>query len=114
VLDLDLQVRVWSDRAQELWGLRAEEVRLKHFLDLDIGLPVAQLSDPIRACVTSDRGYAEVVLPAINRRGRAIQCYCTLSHLTQEGGDRGIILLMDERDVQPIGLSAGELHEPER
>ena len=31
VLDRDLHVQVWSSRAQEMWGLRSEEVTSQHF-----------------------------------------------------------------------------------
>ena len=34
------RVQVWNPRAEDLWGLRADEAFDKHFLSLDIGLPV--------------------------------------------------------------------------
>ena len=43
VVDRDLHVRKWSRRAEDLWGLRADEVLQKNFLNLDIGLPVDRL-----------------------------------------------------------------------
>src|SRR5262249_12320252 len=39
VLDRDMMVLVWNHKAEDLWGLRAEEVKNRHFLNLDIGLP---------------------------------------------------------------------------
>ncbi len=39
VLDRELLVRIWNRQSEELWGLRADEVRGKNFLNLDIGLP---------------------------------------------------------------------------
>ena len=36
--------RSGTARAEELWGLRADEVVGQHFLSLDIGLPVEQLA----------------------------------------------------------------------
>src|SRR5215475_5483529 len=33
VLDTELRVQVWNDRAQDLWGLRPDEVRGQHFLN---------------------------------------------------------------------------------
>src|SRR5690606_201452 len=40
VVDSDLQIRIWNQRSEELWGLKADEVIGKPFLNLDIGLPV--------------------------------------------------------------------------
>ena len=39
VVDRDLQVQVWNQRAEDLWGLRRDEAVGQHFLNLDIGLP---------------------------------------------------------------------------
>jgi two-component system CheB/CheR fusion protein len=99
VLDPDLHVQVWSSRAQEMWGLRAEEVTSRHLLALDIGLPVDQLMIPIRACLNAERAYQEVTLHATNRRGRAISCRVLLSRLTQTDTPSGVIMLMNELDA---------------
>ena len=40
VLDAQQRVQVWNRRAEDLWGLRADEAVDNHFLSLDIGLPV--------------------------------------------------------------------------
>src|SRR5262245_26350526 len=36
VVDRDLRVMLWNERAEDLWGLRADEVQGRHFLNLDI------------------------------------------------------------------------------
>jgi two-component system CheB/CheR fusion protein len=98
VLDRELHVIAWNPRAEDLWGLRADEVRSQNFLNLDIGLPTAQLRTHIRACLSGDGDHMEQVVPATNRRGRAITCRVTVSPLS--GGNRevrGVILLMDEQ-----------------
>jgi two-component system CheB/CheR fusion protein len=100
VLDLDLHVQVWSNRASDLWGLRAEEVQGKHFFGLDIGLPVETLRGQIKACIAGEHEYQEAVVPATNRRGRSIQCSIKTSRLTQNGQPHGVILLMDETEGQ--------------
>jgi two-component system CheB/CheR fusion protein len=112
VLDMDLQVQVWSDRAQDLWGLRADEVQHKHFLGLDIGLPVEQLLQPIRTALTSGCEYETIVLSAMNRRGRLIQCHCMVSRLTQDDDVRGVVLLMEEREVQRAAPQRDDVIEP--
>src|SRR6476646_4356677 len=47
VVNRDLQVQIWNYRAEDLWGLRTEEVSGQHLLSLDIGLPVEKLRRPI-------------------------------------------------------------------
>jgi two-component system CheB/CheR fusion protein len=98
VVDPNLQVIVWNHRMEDLWGLRGDEVEGKHFLNLDIGLPVEKLKQPLRACLAGDGDAKEVVLEATNRRGRTIKCELLLTPLsTREQGIRGVILLMQER-----------------
>ncbi len=48
VLDPELRVVQWSAASADLWGLRANEVEGEHFLNLDIGLPTAELRAPVR------------------------------------------------------------------
>ena len=67
-------VRKWNHRAEDLWGLRADEVLRKNFLNLDIGLPVERLGHPIRACLAGEAEVLDVTLDATNRRGRPIRC----------------------------------------
>ena len=98
VLDRELHVVAWNPRAEDLWGLRADEVRSQNFLNLDIGLPTEQLRAGIRACLSGDGDHMEQVVPATNRRGRAIVCRVTASPLTGSHKEvRGVILLMEEQ-----------------
>jgi two-component system CheB/CheR fusion protein len=97
VLDQSLVVLVWNKQAEEFWGLRAEEVRGKHFLNLDIGLPVTELKPAIRACLSDGANFQEVSMNATNRRGKPVQCHVTCTPLMSKGGEnRGVILLMDD------------------
>ena len=99
VLDRDYRVQVWTERATDLWGLRADEVQGEHFLGLDIGLPVSELRQPVRDALAGDGNNHEIVLAATNRRGRNIDCRVSVAALRQ--GDetvRGVILLMEEAD----------------
>src|SRR5712692_5768762 len=97
VLDGDLRVQAWNDHATELWGLRSEEVIGEHFLNLDVGLPVAHVAGVLRASLASgDEGVIE--LDATNRRGRKIRCLVTCSPLCGPTGEaRGVIVQMEER-----------------
>jgi two-component system CheB/CheR fusion protein len=98
VLDRNLTVQAWNHRAEDLWGLRTDEVQGKNFLNLDIGLPVDQLRQPIRACIAGESPHQEVSVPAMTRRGRKIDCQVTCSPLEGSSQDvRGVILLMEEK-----------------
>jgi two-component system, chemotaxis family, CheB/CheR fusion protein len=97
VVDAELAIQAWNDQASELWGLRIDEVLGQHLLNLDIGLPVGRLRDPIRAAVAAGTP-DELVLEALTRRGRTISCTVTISPLRGAKGDvRGAIVLMEDR-----------------
>ena len=102
MLDRDLHIQKWNRRAEDLWGLRPEEVQSRNFLNLDIGLPVDQLKGPIRACLASDSEFTEVVLDATNRHGKPMRVKVTCTQLANpNGGDpHGVILLMEETDAK--------------
>lgn len=99
VLDRDLGILIWNHQSENLWGLRSDEVRGKHLLNLDIGLPVEQLKVPIRAILSGEAESSETIVDATNRRGRKISCRVTVTpllHTEPEQGIRGTILVMDE------------------
>nr|WP_221379427.1 CheR family methyltransferase [Actinoplanes polyasparticus] len=98
VVDPDLQIRMWNRRAEDLWGLRAGEVIGQHFLNLDVGLPIEHLQPILRAALGPDARGSELLVDAVNRRGRTIsvRVACTpLQH--REGGARsdGAIIVME-------------------
>jgi two-component system CheB/CheR fusion protein len=103
VLDPDMRVLVWNRRAEDLWGLRQEEIVGQHFLNLDIGLPTAQLRPLIRRTLAGEAGPHEMVLPAVNRRGRTILIRVAGSPLSgADGSATGAILLMEhDGNAQP-------------
>jgi two-component system CheB/CheR fusion protein len=94
VVDRGLHVKLWNEQAEDLWGLRPEEVRGKALLDLDIGLPVQELRQPLEAALNGG-GEREVDLEAVNRRGKRVQCRVRCSPLKGKGV-HGVILLMQE------------------
>ncbi len=98
VVDGDLRVHKWNRRAEDMWGLRSDEVLQKNFLNLDIGLPVEQLRSSIRACLAGETEYVEVTVDATNRRRKAVQVRITCTPLPTAGGHspRGVILLLEE------------------
>ena len=100
MVNQNLDVLVWNRRAEDLWGLRAHEVQERSLLNLDIGLPVSELRDVIRPCLSGDSDHQQVVLDSINRRGKKIQCRVTCSPLVTPSKKRdGVILLMEEESA---------------
>jgi two-component system CheB/CheR fusion protein len=98
VIDSQLRVKVWNHRAEDLWGLRAEEVVDKRFTDLDIGLPVSEVRPLIQETLRDGSTSKETIFSATNRRGRGINCRVTSTPLV--GPDhqavQGAILTMEE------------------
>jgi two-component system CheB/CheR fusion protein len=100
VLDADMQVQAWSRRAEDLWGLRGDEAVGQHFLNLDIGLPTGELRSVIRQVLADGTQPAELRLPAVNRRGRAIEIRVVCSPLADGGaGNRRAILVMEQHEA---------------
>ncbi len=97
VVNQNLNVLVWNRRAEDLWGMRADEVQGRSLLNLDIGLPVAQLRDVVRPCLSGEKDHQEIELDAVNRRGKKIKCRITCSPLVSPSKTReGAILLMED------------------
>jgi two-component system CheB/CheR fusion protein len=104
VVDRDVHVMIWNRMAEDLWGLRADEVRDHNLFNLDIGLPVDQLHQPIRSCLIGETPSAQLRLSATDRRGRQITCDVRITPLI--GADRqvrGAILLIEERGDDGYG-----------
>jgi two-component system CheB/CheR fusion protein len=103
VTDTDLNVTLWNLKAENLWGLRREEVEGRPFLALDIGLPVEKLARPMRECLDG-QDFTTMVLDAVSRRGREIRCSVTLTRLSTINNEtRGLILFMEEEvEAEPV------------
>ena len=86
----------WNHEAENLWGLREEEVKGNSLLSLDTGLPVGQLREPVRDCLTDSSDHQEITLKAVNRRGLNVQCRISFSPLNGYNKERrGVIVLME-------------------
>jgi two-component system CheB/CheR fusion protein len=99
VVGTELHVQAWNRQAQELWGLRTEEAVGQHFLNLDIGLPTDRLRPIIRQTLSGESGPVELVVPAVNRRGRTVEIRVLGTPL--RGSDEsvsGVILTMEDID----------------
>jgi two-component system CheB/CheR fusion protein len=102
VLDRDLRIDVWNESATELWGVRRDEARRAHFFNLDFGLPVAELHQSIRDVIHGSGQPQDLILSAVNRKGRPFHCRVRVLPLrTTEGAVAGAILLMEESTAAP-------------
>jgi two-component system, chemotaxis family, CheB/CheR fusion protein len=101
VLDREYRVQVWNGRAQDLWGVTSDEAVGSHFLGLDIGLPVADLGQPIRDVLGGAQNAVDLTLPATSRRGKPIECHISVSPVLQRESAKpsGVILWMEDRTV---------------
>ncbi|MGH8866907.1 MAG: CheR family methyltransferase [Actinomycetes bacterium] len=113
VVNRNLEIQVWNQQAEEMWGLRPDEAVGQHLLNLDIGLPVERVrplvwrmlgdeSGPERRTSASADGSADgdwdtMELESINRRGRPIRVRVRASPL--QGANHtvtGAILVIDQ------------------
>jgi two-component system CheB/CheR fusion protein len=109
VVDGEFLVQTWNAKAEDLWGLRGDEVRGKNLLNLDIGLPVDQLKPLIRACLSGEVRFQKVEFDATNRRGKPIRCQVTCTPMSSDGVTRVIIMMEEgagarrDDDGEPVG-----------
>ena len=108
VLDRRQHVQIWNGQARELWGVSGDEAADQHLFALEIGLPVEKLKGPLRACLSGESQREELVLDAVNRRGKAFRCRVTCLPLAagSDGNLSGVIVLMEpepepEPEVEP-------------
>jgi two-component system CheB/CheR fusion protein len=77
--------------------VRTDEAPGQHFLNLDIGLPVEELREPIKAVIAGSSERETLVLDATNRRGREFRCQVSLLPLVNRGREvQGAIVLTEE------------------
>jgi two-component system, chemotaxis family, CheB/CheR fusion protein len=96
VVDQEYKILIWNNKAEDLWGLRRDEVEGKNFLSLDIGLPVHQLKRPMRLCLNGESDSEQLVVDATNRRGKAIRCLVSCMALVGPEGRQGVIVTMEQ------------------
>jgi two-component system, chemotaxis family, CheB/CheR fusion protein len=97
VLDSQLNVQIWNAHSRELWGVTPQEAEGHHILNLDIGIPVDQLKGPLKACISGASDREELVVEAINRRGKPFRCGIVVVPLRSPEGISGAIVMMEAR-----------------
>jgi two-component system CheB/CheR fusion protein len=107
VVDRDMLVQLWNRSMEDMWGLRADEVHGQPLLHLDMGLPVEQLKAPVRAVLEGRKDENEMVLDAVNRRGRAVRCRVATTPLLSLGREiRGCVIVIEEEEPAAPALVA--------
>jgi two-component system CheB/CheR fusion protein len=99
VVSREMIVQVWNCQAEDLWGLREDETVGQHFLNLDSGLPTERLKPLVREVIFDGSTGNEMVMQAVNRRGRTIGLRVAVTPLLS-GDDEpsGALLLMEPHD----------------
>ena len=95
VLDKDLRIQLWNRRAEDLWGVRSDEVVGQPLLNQDIGLPMKETGQPLRDVVLGKVDFQEISVVATNRRGKRFSCRLQATLMADGAGARGVILLME-------------------
>jgi two-component system CheB/CheR fusion protein len=96
VMNANLKVTVWNERAGDLWGLRTDEVVGKSFFDLDIGLPTEEMRNMIGEVLSGKPAHDEIVVEALNRRGNHIRCRVRASFFSDGAQSGAVVLVMEE------------------
>jgi two-component system CheB/CheR fusion protein len=97
VVDRELRLLAWNAQAEALWGIRGDEARGSHLLNLDIGLPIERLRPLLKNSLGGDGAAQLLTLDAVNRRGKTIRCQISCTPLRgADGGVHGAIVLMEE------------------
>ena len=99
VVERELDVEMWNHRAEDLWGLRADEVQGKHLLGLDIGLPVEQLRQPILSLMQSPDRHGRAQSRRDQPARAPIALHVSLANVGEAEHGLGIIVLMQELNL---------------
>ncbi len=113
VIDNSFNILIWNYMLEDMWGLRSDEVLGKSLFSLDIGLPVEQLRMIIRDSISGRRQFQEIIIEAMNRRGRQIKCYVACTPLFGIHIEGAILVMADIEKVNSM-VSAQEIEERER
>ena len=83
---------------EQFWGLRENEVLRQTLLNLDIQIPVDRLTGIIRKCLTGEAPQQNILLQAINRRGRQFDCLIFCTPLTNSSDKvKGVVIEMRDK-----------------
>ena len=98
VVDRSFNVLIWNSVAEDMWGMRFDEVKGQSWFSLDIGFPVRELRNNLQNVMTDGTDPQQLVKDAVNRRGRGIKCRVFISPFrrTPKEAAQGAIIVMEE------------------
>jgi two-component system CheB/CheR fusion protein len=89
VVNRQFQIQTWNEAAQKLWGPKSDEVQNQSLFNLDIGLPVKRLREPLYQCLSGKQLSQEILIDALNNLGESIQCHLSFNPLKDGNKDMG-------------------------
>lgn len=96
VVDREMKIVLWNRGCEDLWGLRGDEAIGSRLTALDIGLPLDGVLPLIGNAFVDPETSGEVVVDAVNRRGRPARVRVTCTPFRSgEGTIGGALLLME-------------------
>lgn len=101
-VDDRLDVVVWNQAMEDLFGVRREEAVNRSLLALDIGAPVGDVGPLLHAASNDGEALGEVTVDAMNRRGRPFRCRITVASLSGAAVDLPqYVVVFDEVSREP-------------
>ena len=97
VVDREMRVLVWNRGCEELWGLRSDETRGQSLTSLDMNLPLDHVRPLIDIALADPNKSSEIVVEAVNRRGRLTRVRLTLNAFREPPDEavNGAVILME-------------------
>ena len=88
---------VWSAKSEEIWNLQTDEVQKECLFNLDFGLPLEQIREPINRCLDYNQTQQDFVISAVNRRGKTFDCRLSIDALWNINKEKlSVIIIMQE------------------
>jgi two-component system, chemotaxis family, CheB/CheR fusion protein len=97
-VDHEMVIRLWTSRAAETFGMRADEVVGTPFLSLDCGIPVRQIEGVLRASIEQVEAPEPMLLDMVDRVGRAVRTRIRCVPTQVPGGMKGAVLVVEILD----------------
>jgi two-component system, chemotaxis family, CheB/CheR fusion protein len=100
-IDHNFDIIAWNFKAQDIWGITEKEAVGCSLWELDTGLPVASLKQPLLDFISGKNDHCVTSLDGTSRRGKAVSVTVKMSRLKKLDGKKdGYLLIMDD---QPNG-----------
>ncbi|WP_378730779.1 CheR family methyltransferase [Nocardia brasiliensis] len=110
VVNSSMRIVVWNSAAEDLWGLRSDEAEGEYLLNLDIGLPVAELRPIVRPALADPQYRREICVTGVNRLGRTITVRVICASLRERAGtSSGVIVVMEPLESGDGGRDLAQL-----